>query len=103
MQLILSSTVPIIFYIYFTRVGLLIPHRAAPQVGDRGTLAGLPEGTGEIKYPGWTKIQRTEQWKQNIRIRLPQVADRVNTRKIHPLTRQAPWILGGRGGATIAY
>lgn len=40
-------------------MGLLIPQRASPQMADKGTLTNLLEGTGEIKYPGWTKISET--------------------------------------------
>lgn len=37
---------------------LLVPHRAPPLVRHWGMFVGLPEGTGEIKYSGWTKISK---------------------------------------------
>jgi len=53
-----------------SREGLLDPHRAPPQVTDRGTLTGTPEGTGKIKYPGRIKTS-TKSNGQNARKQYP--------------------------------
>lgn len=45
----------ILFLFVQSRAELLTPQRAPPQVADWRMLIGLPKGTGEIKYPEWTK------------------------------------------------
>jgi len=46
-----------------TRVELLVSHRVPLQVANR---EGSPDmvGTGDIKYPGWTKTSTTALWRR---------------------------------------
>jgi len=66
---------------------LLVPHRAPPQVADWGMLAGIPEGTGKIKYPGWTKTNKNKMKQWTKRTEIPQVAASVTLE--NPLSSEA--------------